>query len=186
MPKIVDHEKCRREILEKCVDIFFARGYSALTLKEIAGELNLSIGTFYYYFPSKQSLFEALFRMVSEKSLRDLEERLQPAESRREKLRILIEGALTRPSLLQKQIVLSVDLMRNTVPTQSDRLNPEWAGSYLRLLGTHLGIKQEEAQVLLTYLAGLIYSSYILPSRRVQKNSAEVFLELLSLSPVFQ
>jgi AcrR family transcriptional regulator len=55
MPKIVDHDKYRQYVLENCVDIFFQRGYRNVTLKDIAKHLNVSVGSLYYYFPSKKT-----------------------------------------------------------------------------------------------------------------------------------
>lgn len=186
MPKIVDHEKYKKEILEKCVDIFFAKGYSALTLKEIAAGLNVSVGSLYYYFPSKNALFEAMFQMVNDRSLGELEQRLNEVTGRREKMQVVVDSAISDPSLVQKQIVLSVDLMRNTVPIRAERMIFEWARSYLRLISEHLEINMEDAQLLMTYLAGLIYSSYLSSNRRIMKTGIERFLELLDHSPAFR
>ncbi len=60
MPKIVDHEQYRKEVLSKCFDLFAQKGYGSITMREISQSLGVSTGTLYHYFPSKQSLFEQL------------------------------------------------------------------------------------------------------------------------------
>ena len=65
MPKIVDHEQYRKELLSKCFDLFAEKGYGALTMRQIAESLNVSTGTVYHYFPSKQALFEQLVEEIS-------------------------------------------------------------------------------------------------------------------------
>ncbi|NJL79674.1 MAG: helix-turn-helix transcriptional regulator, partial [Richelia sp. SM2_1_7] len=57
MPKIVDHEKYRKELLWKSFDLFAQKGYGSVTMREIAKELGVSTGTLYHYFPNKESLY---------------------------------------------------------------------------------------------------------------------------------
>ena len=65
MPKIVDSQQYRQELLSKCFDLFANRGYANVTTRQIAKELGVSTGTLYHYFPSKQALFEQLVEQVS-------------------------------------------------------------------------------------------------------------------------
>ncbi|WP_017653371.1 TetR/AcrR family transcriptional regulator [Fortiea contorta] len=60
MPKIVDHEQYRKELLGKCFDFFAHKGYGSITMRQISQGLGVSTGTLYHYFPSKQALFEQL------------------------------------------------------------------------------------------------------------------------------
>lgn len=65
MPKVVDHEACRREIAEKAVAVFRAQGYRRLSLRGIAGEIGVSKSSIYHYFPNKQALFSACTEVVT-------------------------------------------------------------------------------------------------------------------------
>jgi AcrR family transcriptional regulator len=65
MPKIVDSEEYRKELLQKCFDLFAERGYAQVTTRQIAQELGISTGAMYHYFPSKQVLFEQLVEEIS-------------------------------------------------------------------------------------------------------------------------
>ncbi|WP_353928969.1 TetR/AcrR family transcriptional regulator [Okeanomitos corallinicola TIOX110] len=69
MPKIVDHEQYRKELIVKCFDLFAEKGYGAITMRQIAQGLNVSTGTLYHYFPSKQALFEQLVAEISEQDV---------------------------------------------------------------------------------------------------------------------
>jgi len=53
MPKIVDHDAYRDELIERYFDDFAQRGYNDVTMREIAAKLNISTGTLYHYFPSR-------------------------------------------------------------------------------------------------------------------------------------
>jgi AcrR family transcriptional regulator len=65
MPKIVDHQTYRQELLSQCFDLFAQQGYGAITMRQIANGLGVSTGTLYHYFPSKESIFEQLIEYLS-------------------------------------------------------------------------------------------------------------------------
>jgi AcrR family transcriptional regulator len=69
MPKIVDHEQYRKELLGKCFDLFAQKSYGSITMRQIAQELRVSTGTLYHYFPNKQALFEQLVEEISQQDL---------------------------------------------------------------------------------------------------------------------
>ncbi|BAB75345.1 TetR/AcrR family transcriptional regulator [Anabaena sp. FACHB-709] len=69
MPKIVDHDQYRKELLSKCFDLFAEKGYGSITMRQIAQGLNVSTGTLYHYFPSKQTLFEQLVEEISQQDV---------------------------------------------------------------------------------------------------------------------
>jgi len=70
MPKIVDHEQYRKELLAKAFEVFAQYGYAAVSMRQIAEATGVTTGTLYHYFPDKQALFDAL---VAEMSQRDLQ-----------------------------------------------------------------------------------------------------------------
>ncbi|MFN6568350.1 TetR/AcrR family transcriptional regulator [Dendronalium sp. ChiSLP03b] len=69
MPKIVDHDQYRKELLAKCFDLFAQTGYGSITMRQIAQGLNVSTGTLYHYFPSKQALFEQLVEEINQQEI---------------------------------------------------------------------------------------------------------------------
>ncbi|NLZ97477.1 MAG: TetR family transcriptional regulator, partial [Micrococcus sp.] len=50
MPKIVDHEQRRRELAQAIWSIIALRGLSAVTLRSVAAEAGVSMGTVQHYF----------------------------------------------------------------------------------------------------------------------------------------
>ena len=54
MPKIIEHLRC--DLLRCARDILQQEGYSALTMRRVAGSCNIALGTIYNYFPSKEVL----------------------------------------------------------------------------------------------------------------------------------
>ena len=60
-------QKARRpnEILEAAFEEFTAKGYAATRVEDVAARLGVTKGTIYLYFPTKDALFEAMFRHTS-------------------------------------------------------------------------------------------------------------------------
>lgn len=57
MSIIVEHEKRRREILEKALDVFMDEGFEAVTLQKIADRCGITRTTLYTYFKNKREIF---------------------------------------------------------------------------------------------------------------------------------
>jgi AcrR family transcriptional regulator len=69
MPKILNHEQYRKELLNQCFDLFAEKGYAAITMRQISASLKVSTGTLYHYFPNKQALFEQLVEEISQQDI---------------------------------------------------------------------------------------------------------------------
>ncbi|MCC5665168.1 TetR/AcrR family transcriptional regulator [Nostoc sp. CHAB 5784] len=89
MPKIVDHEQYRKELLDKCFDLFAQKGYGSITMRQIAEGLGVSTGTLYHYFPSKQALFEQLAQEICEQDLSRALAELEGAQTLQESMEAL-------------------------------------------------------------------------------------------------
>jgi AcrR family transcriptional regulator len=70
MPKIIDSDEYRKELLHRCLDLFVEQGYANVTTRQIAKALGISTGAMYHYFPSKQVLFEQLVEEISRQDVR--------------------------------------------------------------------------------------------------------------------
>ena len=64
MPKIVDHERRRSEIVQTTWRIIARRGLDGATLREVAAEAGYANGAIKPYFATKSSLLEATFQHV--------------------------------------------------------------------------------------------------------------------------
>ena len=57
MSIVVEHEKRRRDILEKAVDVFMDEGYENVTIQKIADRCSITRTTLYIYFKNKKDIF---------------------------------------------------------------------------------------------------------------------------------
>ncbi len=113
MPKIVDHDLYRQELLSKCFDLFAEKGYSAITMRQIAEGLSVSTGTLYHYFPSKQALFEQLVEAGCERDLSMASAELSGTQTLQERLEILGLFLAKNEEYYIKWISLQVDFFQH-------------------------------------------------------------------------
>lgn len=66
MPRIIDHDTRRAEILDGAFRAFDTHGYGALSMRLLAKELGTSTGTLYHYFEGKEAIFEGVVRRRAE------------------------------------------------------------------------------------------------------------------------
>lgn len=66
MPKIIDHEIRKQEILEQSLLIFAKKGYQNTNLSYIADVCKISRPTLYQYFKDKEQIFQFAIKHVTE------------------------------------------------------------------------------------------------------------------------
>lgn len=65
-------EQTRSAILDAALHLFRQKGFDETRMRDIAGEAGVALGAAYYYFPSKDSLVQAYYRIVQEEHERRL------------------------------------------------------------------------------------------------------------------
>ena len=64
MAIIVEHDKRRKEILEKSLEVFAAEGYEDVTFQKIADRCGITRTTLYIYFNNKREIFLGSLKQV--------------------------------------------------------------------------------------------------------------------------
>ncbi|OKH21166.1 TetR/AcrR family transcriptional regulator [Chroogloeocystis siderophila] len=109
MPKIVDHDQYRKELLTKCFDLFAAKGYGAVTMRQIAKELGVSTGTLYHYFPSKQALFWQLYDELNERDTASMNAVLNSTDTLEERITAIFDYIAQNEDYFFKQFLITGD-----------------------------------------------------------------------------
>jgi AcrR family transcriptional regulator len=73
MAIVVEHEKRRREILEKVLDVFVNEGYEDTTFQKIADHCHITRTTLYIYFKNKKEIFTYSIKLLLAKSDGDIQ-----------------------------------------------------------------------------------------------------------------
>ena len=74
-------------IRSAAIDLFFEHGYEATSLRAIAGEVGIQVGSLYNHLTSKESLLYSIMSKIIEDLLSDLDSRLEAVEGSVERLR---------------------------------------------------------------------------------------------------
>ncbi len=154
MPKLVDHDEYRKELLEKCFSIFTRKGFSGVTMREIATEIGVSTGTLYHYFPTKESIMEHMFSFVQESNVNEFVSLTEKVNSLSEKLELFVGKWKEFGSFYQSVMLLSIDVLRNVSSENSEKIFIDFSNHYTVAMSRELRIPENEARSLFIYLLG--------------------------------
>lgn len=141
MPKKIDHNKYRNELLEKCFNIFADKGFGNLTVRELATELGVSTGTLYHYWPGKQEIFEDFVLFQGEKDRAAFLSAAPHSEKLEDRISALFAFLRANESYILKQLFIGMDyyrqkgveLVKNPVLQQSNRLYRSGLSNFLKI-----------------------------------------------------
>ncbi len=91
MPKIVDRSKKREEIALSATELFLEKGYSKLTISEIAQNAAIAKGSIYKYFDSKEDIVFAIIEIAQESYDKDILSKIENANTIEEKILALFD-----------------------------------------------------------------------------------------------
>ncbi len=80
MRELKKPEERRQEIIDTAKRLFIEKGYAATQVKDIVGEINVAQGLFYYYFTSKEAIFEAVAHQYADNILNSIRVMLQASD----------------------------------------------------------------------------------------------------------
>jgi AcrR family transcriptional regulator len=94
----VDQET-RRQILMKAAELFLAKGYKGVSMKELAEAVHVTSAALYYHFPEgKEDLFTTMIQTVFvDEGLAGIDQTVATTQDVREQLTLLTSALLTLP-----------------------------------------------------------------------------------------
>ena len=114
MPKVVDHDLYRKELLEGCLKLFAERGYGSITMRQISEGLGVSTGRLYHYFPSKESIFMQLVQELCEQDISSFFAQAPEVKTLEARLQAVIGFVLQNAQFYHQQLLLWVDFFQQT------------------------------------------------------------------------
>lgn len=159
MPKIVDRDQYRKELLSKCFDLFADKGYGSVTMRQIAEGLGVSTGTLYHYFPSKQAVFEQLVEQISQQDVLMAAAELEGTQTLQERLEALGRLLVKKEDYFIKWTCIWVDFCQHqdTKKMQSSGAFKRATKRYHSAIYDFLGIQDPVlASFILSLIDGLI------------------------------
>lgn len=112
MPKIVDHDQYRKELLMKSFDLFAQKGYSSTTMRQLAQGLGVSTGTLYHYFPNKEALFCQLVKEWTQQDIMHFIDKAGDLPTLSERIENLFNFVAKKEDYFGKQTLLCIDFFQ--------------------------------------------------------------------------
>lgn len=94
MTRRSDGERKRALILETALALFREKGFDATTLRDIAERAEISVGSAYHYFPSKEAIVFAYYDAQQDEHEQLAREKLEGAAGLRERLGIVFQSKI--------------------------------------------------------------------------------------------
>lgn len=163
MPKIIDHDQYRNELLSGSFEYFAEQGIGQVTMRELAKHLGVSTGTLYHYFASKEDIFYQLVEFQADQDMLLLAN--LPAPKRLAKrVELFLELIEQHRDYLTKQCFLWIDfgrqvgleaLMKKEVVAKAHE-------KYVCFLAQYLCLSDQDAiTFVISYLSGYVNDPYL-------------------------
>ena len=180
MPKFVDHEAYRLELCRGCFELFARRGYGALTMRHIAGELGVSTGTLYHYFDSKEDLFRKMLAALAARDVTEAVVALSQGPSGVDQAGRLFAFVAERESYFRSMLFVALDYHRHDQDDPSDSPVTSIVRNYKEAIAVHTGFAHDDALATLVFslLTGLVVNRLLDPDSVNFSEQAAVFKNL--------
>jgi AcrR family transcriptional regulator len=191
MPKIVDREQYRKQLLTQSFELFAEIGYGKITMRQLAQKLGISTGTLYHYFPSKEAIF---LQLVEELAQRDIGNFLIQAESVpldiRSRVNAILDFAKENLDYFCQQLIIWMDyyqqqlgkednagedLTKHSIDVfkQLDRETIEAINNYLQVDDYAIG------EFVLTFMNGLLLGQLCNPNIDTWDTQTEILIKAI-------
>ena len=179
MPKIVDHDDYRKEMLDKCFSLFSTKGYANITMKEIAGEIGVSTGTLYHYFPTKESILGQMISRAGEINTAEYISRSESAGSVMDRFTLIVDFWKEKGEYYKNLMLLSIDMKRISPPEESEKVFKSFSDHYTEIMADKLDLTPEFARSIFIHIMGLVLHSILAPGSLNYAEEIDRFSELI-------
>lgn len=140
MPRVVNHEAQRTDLLSRAFEIFADRGYAATSMRELAKGLGVSTGTLYHYFAGKDDIFEQMVTWTSERDIVSATASIRMDGTQLERVRSVVEWIESNRRYLQRRLMLVFEFRRHRQDEAGLRLVQNAAEIYRETFSAVLGV----------------------------------------------
>lgn len=179
MPKIVDRAVYREEMLEKCFHLFSRKGYSNVTMRELAVEIGVSTGTLYHYFPTKENVLGELIAWAGEKNISDYISRIAASDGIRRRFKLIVEFWKENCKFYQNIMLLTIDFQRNASIEHYGKIYSFFLDRYSESMSEQLNISRQFAQSIFIHFLGIVFHSLATPGKDEYTRQIELFSRLI-------
>jgi AcrR family transcriptional regulator len=140
----------RTAMMQAAVHVFAEKGYHAATVRDIVDVADVAVGTFYFYFPDKETLFIYLFEETADFLLQSIDQgvsgRVTLPQQLASGIQAYVNIAVYEPAVVQLLLVSSVGSLPALAGKQAafrERLTNIWQQPLDRALDRNLIAPQD-------------------------------------------
>lgn len=179
MPKIVDHDAYRDELIERYFDDFAQRGYNDVTMREIAAKLDISTGTLYHYFPSKKNILEHMLQLASRRDISGAMSPIKEDTPLEDRIRIFSSYIMEKERWFADIVMLTIDYYRQHNKEGGFELMNEADSHYGNGVANAFGLSTELGYFFTIFFNGLVFHRLAFPDSVSFHEQAELFIKVL-------
>jgi AcrR family transcriptional regulator len=185
MPRIIDHDRRRSELLRASFPLFAQLGYANVTMRVLALQLGVSTGTLYHYFDNKAALFGAMVQRLTAETVEVAARGIAPDADVDVRLAALGRFLEAEAHTLQQTLLICLEFQRHHPEPSAQTLLSDTLGDYAEALAEQLGIEDEAvARALLSFLLGALIHRVLDPGAvDLQQHVALVGVVAAGLGP---
>ncbi|WP_019849943.1 TetR/AcrR family transcriptional regulator [Desulfitobacterium sp. PCE1] len=125
-PKHIQEKKDAKKhhILDTALKLFALKGFENTSIQDICQAAEVSVGSMYFYFPSKEHIYEEVYSRINNESLQHLERAIDGAANLEEIIQKVIETIVLSalPDRTEAQFFLANRTMSNLKIKRDDSL----------------------------------------------------------------
>jgi AcrR family transcriptional regulator len=175
MPKIVDHDQVRADIVARAVELFAEQGFGGLGIRGLAKAVGMAKSSIYYYFPTKEALIEAVIEAVVAQDVASLEGVIGSGGSFDDRLDRAITWAADNEDRLATQIRILNEAAREQIWTDDGSV----IGTYVKGMSRAIGLNVAAARAFYLHVLGVVLQRMVDGNRTVLKREMAAFTDLL-------
>jgi AcrR family transcriptional regulator len=161
MPKIVDHDAYRGQIVERAIQLFVAQGYGGLGLRELAATLGISKSALYHYYPSKEALFQDVVETAVRSAVVELTAQTPVGASFADRFAAFVDYVLANEDGFVQDLLILTEYARLREGAEGAPQMHAAAAQYAAAIATFLGVAPEEGMALYLQLNGALMQRFL-------------------------
>lgn len=175
MPKIVDHDQVRADIVARAVELFAEQGFGGLGIRGLAKAVGMAKSSIYYYFPTKEALIEAVIEAVVAQDVASLEGVVGNAGTFDDRLDRAIAWFSDHEDRLATQIRILNEAAREQIWTDDGSV----IGTYVKGLSRVIGLNTGAARAFYLHVLGVVLQRMVDGNRTQLRRELGAFADLL-------
>ncbi len=179
MPKIVDHDVYRDDLIERYFDDFAQRGYSDVTMREIAAKLGISTGTLYHYFPTKKNILEHMLQLASRRDISGAMTSIQEDTPLEDRIRVFSSYIMEKEQWFADIMLLTIDYYRQQHKDSGFEMMNEADSHYGNGVAEAFGLSEDLGFFFTIFFNGLIFHRLAFPDSVSFEQQAELFIKVM-------